>query len=296
MLSKRSCLTASVFFVLACGVKRQEIPREPRSAPVLDFQAAVGDPDATETRDMAVASASEIQRFFGASFPDPIHFQMVSSRGAFDRAVAKFGVGTTECWMVGLGTADLMVLLSRSAWSTQACDHDPNDLPAVRRLIAHELIHVYHGQLNPSRDFSGIEDLDWFVEGLAVFGSGQLTDDRLEAMQAAIVAGQFPASLSKVWTGPNRYGFAGSIARYVDLTWGRAMTVRLLKVRSTKEALALLGTTEPSLLQAWRAFLNAPGAGSAAHGRNVVLAARTTTPSQVAVTAEQSASRHASTR
>jgi hypothetical protein len=207
---------------------------------------------------MAIASAQEIQRFFGASFPDPIHFQVAPNRPAFDKAVAKFGVGATECWMVGLGTADLMVLLSRSAWTKQACDHDPNDLPTVRQLIAHELIHVYHGQFNSTRDFTGIEDLDWFIEGLAVFGSGQLTEDRVGAMQKAVVADQFPTSLSKVWTGPNRYGFAGSLARHVDLTWGRATTVRLLKVRSTAEALALLGTTETDLLQAWRLSIVSP--------------------------------------
>ena len=260
MLSKRSCLAASLLIVLVgCGQRRQDLPGEVRSAPVLDFQAAAGDPDATETRDMAVASAAEIQRFFRASFPDPIHFQVAPDRAAFDRAVAKFGVGPTECWMVGLGTADLMVLLSRSAWKKQACEHDSDDLPSVRRLIAHELVHVYHGQFNPTRDFSGIEDLDWFIEGLAAFGSGQLTEDRLGAMHTAVLAGQFPTSLSKVWTGPNRYGFAGSIARYVDQTWGRATTVRLLKVRSTAEALALLGTSEPSLLQAWHSSLDSPG-------------------------------------
>lgn len=257
MLSKRSCLAAILFILLlGCGLRRQDLPGERRSAPVLDFQTAAGDPDAIETRDMAVASAQQIQRFFGASFPDPIHFQVVPNRAAFDRAVAKFGVSPTECWMVGLGTADLMLLLSRSAWTKQACEHDPNDLPSVRQLIAHELIHVYHGQFNPTRDFSGIEDLDWFIEGLAVFGSGQLTDDRLGAMQTAVLAGQFPTSLSKVWTGPNRYGFAGSIARYVDQTWGRVTTVRLLKVRSTEEALALLGTSETSLLGAWRSTLD----------------------------------------
>jgi hypothetical protein len=259
MLFKPSCLAASLFILLACAPKRQAIPHDPRSAPVLDFQAAVGDPDAAETRDMAVTAAQQIQRFFGASFTDPIRFQVVPDRAAFDRAVAKFGVGQTECWMVGLGTADLMVLLSRRAWTTQACDHDPTDLPAIRQLIAHELVHVYHGQFNPTRDFTGIEDLDWFIEGLAVFGSGQLTEERLGAMQKAIVAGQFPASLSKVWTGPNRYGFAGSLARHVDRTWGRATTVRLLKVRSTAEALTLLGTTEASLLAAWRSSLDKPG-------------------------------------
>jgi hypothetical protein len=254
MRSKRSCLAASLLIFLACGRIRQA-PSGPLRAPVLDFQAAVGDPDAAETRDMAIASAQQIQRLFGASFPDPIRFQVVPDRPAFDRAVAKFGVGSTECWMVGLGTADLMALLSPSVWAEQACDHDPNDLPAVRQLIAHELVHVYHGQFNPTRDFTGVEDLDWFIEGLAVFGSGQLTDDRLGAMQKAIVAGQFPTSLSKVWTGPNRYGFAGSLVRHIDQTWGRGSTVRLLRVRSTAEALALLETTEASLLRAWRASL-----------------------------------------
>jgi hypothetical protein len=258
MLSKRPCLAAILFILVACGLRRQDLPGEALSVPVLDFQAAADDPDASETRDMAVASANQIQRFFGASFPDTIHFQMVPDRAAFDGAAAKFGVSPTECWMVGVGTADLMVLLSPGAWTRQACEHDPKDLPAVRQLIAHELIHVYHGQFNPTRDFSGIEDLDWFIEGLAVFGSGQLTEDRLAAMQTAVLAGQFPTSLSKVWTGPNRYGFAGSIARYVDQTWGRATTVRLLKVRSTAEALVLLETSEASLLQAWRASLDAP--------------------------------------
>jgi hypothetical protein len=257
MLSKRFCLAAILFVLPGCAPKRHDVAGEARSAPVLDFHAAEGDPDAIEMRNVAAASAQQVQAFFGAPFPDPIHFQMVPDRAGFDGAVAKFGVPPTECWMVGLGTADLMVVLSRSAWTKQACEHDPRDLPAARRLITHELIHVYHGQFNPTRDFSGVEDLDWFIEGLAVFGSGQLTEDRLGAMQTAILAGQFPTSLSKVWTGPNRYGFAGSIARYVDQAWGRATTVRLLKVRSTAEALALLGTNETSLLEAWRSSLRA---------------------------------------
>jgi hypothetical protein len=48
---------------------------------------------------------------------------------------------------------------------------------------------VYHGQFNPTRDFTGVDDLDWFIEGLAVFASGQLTKERLEQMAAAAAAG-----------------------------------------------------------------------------------------------------------
>jgi hypothetical protein len=200
-----------------------------------------------------------IQSFFGASFPDSIHFQLVSERADFDAAVKKYGLSPTQCWMVGLGTADLMVLLSPAAWRQQACEHDPNDADATRQLVEHELIHVYHGQFNPTRDFTGVDDLDWFIEGLAVFGSGQLTKDRLDHMQAAVAAGQVPDALANIWTGPNRYAFAGSLVRYVDQTWGRATLVRLLPARSSAEALAILHTNEKSLLSGWRVSLTQQG-------------------------------------
>src|SRR5262249_23380996 len=183
---------------------------------------------------------------------------MVADRAGFDAAVAKFGLSPTQCWMVGMGTADLIVVLSPQAWTKQACEHDSTNLEATRQLVRHELIHVYHGQFNPTRDFTGVDDLDWFIEGLAVFGSGQLMKDRLEQMQTAVSAGQIPNALSKVWAGPNRYAFTGSLVRYVDQTWGRATTVRLLRVRSSAEALSLLGTTEESLLSGWRTFLMHP--------------------------------------
>jgi len=247
-LSTLLCSTSSCQTALGTSAK----------TPILDFHAPAGDPYANAVRDDASASVKQIQSFLGAPFPDPIHFQMVADRENFDAAVAKFGLSPTQCWMVGVGTADLMVVLSPQAWAKQACEHDPNDLEATRLLVTHELIHVYHGQFNPARDFRGIDDLDWFIEGLAVFGSGQLTKDRLDQMQAAVSAGQVPTSLSKIWTGPNRYAFAGSLVRYVDQTWGRTTTVRLLKVRNSAEALTLLGTSEKSLLAGWRASLTHP--------------------------------------
>ena len=227
-------------------------------ASVLDFQAPVGDPYAEQIRADATASIQQIQSFFSAPFPDPIHFQVIAERADFDKAVAKYGLAPTQCWMVSTGTADQMVLLSPQAWPKQACEHDPKDREATRLLVAHELIHVYHGQYNPTRDFTGIDDLDWFIEGLAAYGSGQLTRSRLDQLQSAVAAGQIPESLQKIWTGPNRYGFAGSLVQYVDQTWGRTATVRLLKVCTTAEALATLGTSEKSLLDGWHASLSHP--------------------------------------
>lgn len=97
--------------------------------------------------------------------------------------------------------------------------------------------------------------MDWFIEGLAVFGSGQLTQDRLDRMQSDLSAGKLPTVLANVWTGPNRYAFAGSLVRYVDQTWGRSTIVSLLKVRSSTEALALLKTDEGSFLAGWKSSL-----------------------------------------
>src|SRR6516165_2607432 len=76
--------------------------------------------------------------------------------------------------MVASGVADRMVILSPRVWKTQAAEHDPADAEHLRDLIAHELVHVYHGQHNPRPDFDGMDDSGWFVEGLAVYVSGQL--------------------------------------------------------------------------------------------------------------------------
>lgn len=258
MLCRQVSLAIALSILLCSTLPCQTALGSATNAPIVDFQAPTGDPYANAIRDDVSASVKQIQSFFGASFPDPIHLQLVAERGNFDAAVAKFGLSPTQCWMVGVGTADLMVVLSPQAWTKQACEHDPKDLKATRQLVKHELVHVYHGQFNPTRDFTGVDDLDWFIEGLAVFGSGQLAADRLAQVQAAVSAGQIPSALSKVWSGPNRYAFAGSLVLYVDQTWGRATTVRLLQVRNSAEALTLLGTSEESLLSGWRKSLRHP--------------------------------------
>jgi hypothetical protein len=249
-------LTACAIAALTVtAVLAQAAPGQASSRAEINFEAPATDQYAAEIREGAVAAKAEIESFFGAPFPDPIHFKLVANREDFDKALAKFDIRQSQCWMVGMGTADLIVVLSPQAWAKQACEHAVTDKEATRRLVAHELIHVYHGQFNASRDFTGMDDLDWFVEGVAVFGSGQLTSQRLKEARDAEALGQAPVSLSKVWTGPNRYGFAGSLVQYIDSRWGRATTIRLLKVQTTAEALTLLGTNEDTLVNGWRTSL-----------------------------------------
>lgn len=229
------------------------------AGPVLDFEAPAGDPAAREVRAMAEDGAANVARFFGRPFLRPIRFRLVPSRAAFD-ALMPADMGAGECWMVGMGTAELMAMLSPTAWAREACEHDARDKTATARLIAHELAHVYHGQRNSRGDFAGEDDLAWFIEGVAVLASGQLDARRVAELRAAAAAGKLPKRLDAIWTGKLRYAQAGSLARYVDARWGRARLRALLAARSSREALAMLRVSEAALLEGWRKSLKGESA------------------------------------
>jgi hypothetical protein len=219
----------------------------------VDLHAKPGDSSTVQVETFARAGTRQIEHFLGGQFVRPIDFRLVPTRAAFDAALPPaLGIGKSQCWMVGMGIADRMVLLSPSDWKAEACEHDPVDETELQRLIAHELTHVYHGQHNPHPDFAGEDDLGWWIEGLAVLVSGQLTPERVHEVRSAIAAGKTPSKLDAVWSGKLRYGFAGSLASYVDRRWGRAMTRRLLGAAGNSEALKMLGISETALLADWK--------------------------------------------
>jgi len=217
-----------------------------------------GPPDATraEVSKMVDSGRREVETFFGSRFQEDIHVTVAPGRAEFDKAFpASWGMGKTECWMVAMGVADFLVLLSPSVWKKEACDHDPADTKEVQRIVTHELVHVFHGQHNPTRDFTGADDIGWFVEGLAVLASGQLDRERLSKTVEAVRAGDVPKTLSEVWTGPNRYGRAGSLVQYLDVKYGRRTLIELLPMVKQADLLARVGVTEQQLLLDWDAWL-----------------------------------------
>jgi len=115
--------------------------------------------------------------------------------------------------------------------------------------IAHELVQTFHGQHNPTRDFTGMDEAGWFDEGLAVYVSGQLDTGRM----ASAANGAAPDALASAWSGKYRYGVSGSLVAYIDDRFGRAALTGLLYETSTDEILAHLGLTEAALLADWRA-------------------------------------------
>lgn len=215
--------------------------------------------DATTARELEPvlrAAASDVERFFGAPFPKSYKVVIHPDRAAFDASFPpEWGIGKTECWMVATGVADGLQLLTPRVWKDEACEHDPDDPRHVRDLVAHELVHVYHGQHNPSPDFSNVTGIDWFVEGLATHVSGQLASGDLAPAREALATGQGPLKLATAWSGKYRYGVSGSLVAFLEREFGRERLVKLLGATSAAELLALVGMSEEELLERWRAWV-----------------------------------------
>ena len=161
----------------------------------------------------------------------------------------------SACWMVASGVGTRLDLLSPAIWKTASCEHDGDNQQETEQLITHELVHVFHGQHNPSPDFSEVQGLDWFVEGLATYASGQCDTKRIQEVKAAIEKQRIPAQLEAFWTGSLRYGLSGSMVMYLDETYGRSVLLQLLMVSTQADLLKKLHVSETELLAGWKQFM-----------------------------------------
>lgn len=160
-----------------------------------------------------------------------------------------------ECWMVASGIAHRFDLLSPNVWAGQACEHKMEDSVELRKLIIHELVHVYHSQYNPDHYFNKAEGIDWLIEGLATYVSGQLTEYRYGSVKNLVLENKAPVSLDNFWRGKDRYGLSGSFVEFLDKKYGRKRIFGLMKFTNRKDVLNSLGNTESELIQEWRKFV-----------------------------------------
>ena len=198
-----------------------------------------------------------VRKFFGSEFKKEFEIYVHPNRKSLDEQWRKdwnMPDFKSECWMVASGVASKLDMLSPLQWAKESCEHDYADKLKTQQIIAHELVHVFHGQLNVSPDFSDVTNLDWFVEGLATYASGQLDKVRISEISETISGNKAPNSLDNFWTGKLKYGFSGSIVMYIEQKYGRRKLIELLKFNKKDEILNSLNTTEMDLLNGWKKY------------------------------------------
>lgn len=200
----------------------------------------------------------EAQNFFSKAYRSDFEVNIHPNRQSMDtqwQTDWKMPDFKSECWMVASGVATKLDLLSPARWKEEACEHSYEDKEKTQKLITHEMVHVFHGQWNKSPDFSEVEQLDWWVEGLATYASGQCNQQIIGEVKKALTENKVPVTLDKFWNGKNRYGLSGSVVMYIDQKYGRAKLIELLPLTKKKELLDVLKTSEEQLLADWKKFV-----------------------------------------
>ena len=200
-----------------------------------------------------------VNQFCGSKFQNEFEVFVHPNRQSLDSAWQKdWGQPDfkSQCWMVASGVGKKLDMISPIRWNEQACEHKYEDKIKTQQLITHELFHVFHGQRNVSPDFSNTENIDWFVEGLANYASGQFDTERTNEVKKALHENKVPARLDDFWTGKIRYGLSGSVIKFIDAKFGRAKLLELLQYNKKSEILATLKISEENLLAEWRKYIN----------------------------------------
>jgi hypothetical protein len=199
-----------------------------------------------------------INDFFQKSFQNEFKIIVHPSRLSIDSTWQKdwkIPEFKSQCWMVASGIGDKLDIISPKMWDSLTCEHSYSNFIKTQQLITHELVHVFHGQQNKSPDFSDITSLDWFVEGLATYVSGQCDSLRIANVKNAISNKNIPDNLDMFWSGKLRYGLSGTVVMYLDKQYGKEKMFELLKYNTLQEVLNSLNTTESEIIRGWNSYI-----------------------------------------
>lgn len=252
-------LPASLLVMLLCGWKfaGNTWISEQHKGYLLVFTAA--DSNNTKTYSAFIDKGmAEVKTFFKVAYKTSFSIYIHPNRQLLDSTWQKdWGMPgfKSECWMVASGVAKRLDMISPKTWDTASCEHKYGETIKTQQLITHELVHVFHGQLNASPDFSNTDGMDWFVEGLATYASGQCTAERITEIKKAIAENTVPASLDDFWKGKLKYGLSASVVMFIDKKYGRKKLQQLLPLNKKVQLLDALSITETGLLQAWQNYL-----------------------------------------
>lgn len=212
-------------------------------------------PYALEYAQYITNGAATVNQFFEEDFASPFDIFIFPDRKTLDSTWQHdWGAPdfNSECWMVAAGVATRIDILSPATWDSTACEHTSGNTADIQLVITHEMVHTFHGQHNPSPDFSNVSGIDWLVEGLAVYASGQYDAQRKSEVAKAIQENKIPAHLADFWTGKLRYGISGSVIAFIDAQYGRNKLMELLPCTTLDQVLKILNTTENDLIANWK--------------------------------------------
>ena len=197
------------------------------------------------------------EQFFGTTYAATFVVKIIHDRNALNAhwrvAFQRPGL-ETRCWEVAGGWATEFDILSPAVWSSQACGHDGTNANHVANVVTHELVHVLHGQRNPSF-FSIAATTPWILEGMAAYASGQWAAEYAGAARSALSGGFAPTTFAEIWMSSANYALAGSVFAYIHQHLGTDAVRRLLTVGSEEALLTSLSTDATTLLQDWRVWV-----------------------------------------
>jgi hypothetical protein len=216
-----------------------------------------------EYQKLIAAGLKNVERFFDDHYKNKFDVFIYPDRKSLDSTWGndwKIPGFKSECWMVASGVSKKIDILSPKIWDAESCEHKYDQKEQTQQLITHELVHVFHGQLNVSPDFNDVKNIDWFIEGLATYASGQCDSIRVKEVVTAIKNETIPESIDQFWTGKLKYALSGTMVMYIDKKYGRSKIKDLLAFNDKQRILQILGTTEIKLLSGWKEYmLSLPG-------------------------------------
>lgn len=256
-LSMKYIILFFSLFMMAAGIKQNGWILEKEKQYDLNYTEA-DTSFIAEYKKLINTGIQSTETFFETAYPKRFSVYIYPNRTALDStwkrswSMPEF---KSECWMVASGVADRIDMISPSTWDLQSCEHKYAEREKTQQLITHELIHVYHGQQNVSPDFNDVEKIDWFVEGLASYASGQCDSNVIAQIKKTVSSKLFPKTLDNFWRGKQRYGLSGTVAMYIDKQYGRKKIISLLKFNKKQELLDALQVTEAALMSGWEKFI-----------------------------------------
>jgi len=217
-------------------------------------------PDRTQAASLlAVGEAArrQIESFTGEAFADDFDLRIYPDREEFEAYWREVGF-TPQCWMIARATRTGIEMLAPRAWAADGCGHDGGNSTEVQRVMSHEAMHVYHARVNLLPEVNHVAGLKWLNEGVAVYSAQQL-DASMRNQAAQFAAGDLAGvSLSSLGLTAVGYAVGGSIAEFIDQSFGRAALLHALRAPSTTAVLDTLNISESRLLLSWKASVTGP--------------------------------------